>query len=684
MRAGTRRGFSGRIPGLPSGWAGADSACLGFGLLVGVGVCLPLFRPGFLWLLDWVPGGHGAVLPPSAFGLNGGLTTGLPFFVVVNAIARVLGGPGTWLPLFAFFPLACWGMGRLVGGPVARRLAAASLFSLNPFVFQRIFVGHVALLLGYVLLPLGVISLRRYLVGRPWWAVAPALWWAVMTAMSPHFVWIFGVLVLFSFLFAGLEVRAWLVKAAAVGASFTLLNSYIFFAHSATSLTAQVGTSADLGLYRTTSDPTFGLIGNVLGLYGFWRTGPGPTLPKSTVTGWPILMLAILAVVAVGAVLVTRTGGDSEGRESDARRTALVLGLSGLAGLFLAMGSQGPSGALFRWAYAHLPFFNIMREPQKFLMLTALAYAWFFGWGAEWLVKTVPSVKTSRRQLRAIAPVALAVLLPLAYTPTIFWGLAGQISVVRAPTSWTEADHVMGSGPGQLLFLPWHLYLSFPFTGRVTANPGSAVFTRSVISGDNLEAGGESTNSTSRRSAYLTGLFAHGSSSDHFGTSVNRLGVEYVALAQTVDWRSYEWLNHQSDLKLVFDRGGLEVWRNLAYAGPASDGRSLRELTPDAYVLGPGRAGPVTIDLPYASGWQLGTQPARKSPQGVLEVDAPAAGGRLTYRPWNTVRIGYWVSGAALVVLVAAVLVARRREREPEASPGDPGRPVPLSSAGHE
>ena len=45
----------------------------------------------------------------------------------------------------------------------------------------------------------------------------------------------------------------------------------------------------------------------------------------------------------------------------------------------------------------------------------------------------------------------------------------------------------MGNGQGRALYLPWHLYMAYPFTGgRVVANLGPTSFRRPVISGDNV------------------------------------------------------------------------------------------------------------------------------------------------------------------------------------------------------
>src|SRR6202044_358457 len=128
--------------------------------------------------------------------------------------------------------------------------------------------------------------------------------------------------------------------------------------------------------------------------------------PKDVVTGWPFLLLAILFVAIVGAVV--RLRGDrgasaTEGGDRPSRRAPAALLLIGIAGYFLALGDQGPTGALFRWAYFHVPFFDVMEEPQKFLMLTALAYAVFFGWGVQRLTRSVERFRLDGRTVGAAA-----------------------------------------------------------------------------------------------------------------------------------------------------------------------------------------------------------------------------------------------------------------------------------------
>ena len=177
------------------------------------------------------------------------------------------------------------------------------------FVFNRIYAGHLPLLLGYALLPFATKAIINS-VSSPLhrWPV-PALWWAGLTALSPHFAWIFGLVVLgvalvtlFTKQFSFQRVAGWFAVSVSL---FALMSSYIFLPHSVTNLPTQVG-RVSLDLYRTTGDAHLGLFANVLALYGFWRLGPGPVLPKEIISGWPFLVLAILLVVGVGVSLVRR------------------------------------------------------------------------------------------------------------------------------------------------------------------------------------------------------------------------------------------------------------------------------------------------------------------------------------------------------------------------------------------
>lgn len=687
------------------------------GIGIALGVCYPFFRPGYLFLLDWAIGPHTGIITAQSLGLYGGLTTSTPALMIEAVLSHLIHGPATWLPLAIVFPLSAFSASRLVGGSVWCRVGAATLYAVNPFVFNRAYVGHVPLLIGYALLPLATHSAIAARSARGVRLVAPAVWWAVLTALSVHFCWIFGVIMIAvaccSRSNVGRTARWLLINVAVFGFSC----AYLLLPHFATTLPVNIG-QGSLATFRTTADPRLGLLINVIGLYGFWRTGPGPVLPKALFSGWPLLLLAILLVAGAGAYSMIRRQADDDANDDandgGRRLLAIVLLVSGTLGVLLAMGDQGPTGALFRWAYYHVPFFNIMREPQKFSMLIALALAIFFGRGVAVLMANAANL---RRTTYLLVGVLLSVGIPLAYTPTIFGGLDGQIALSQIPQSWSQANTLMGNGVGKILDLPWHEYLAFSFTdGRVVANPAASSFSRDVISGDNLQVPSFQSNSTSARSNYLQTLFADGPHIKNFGSLVAPLGVQFVILSKSVDWSSYQWLAQQSDLRLLMNTDDLEVWKNLSYKGvgaryssissvtsitqleaiaaraagqvapyvlartpeksvaPPVRSSSASQVSPVRFNVPSGKPGWVAIDAPFEPGWKAGTSMARASVEGTVLVKVGSAPTTIIFAPWRFVRIGYAISGflvGLLTLLFAGTSIsrARRQRRSARDSP---------------
>jgi hypothetical protein len=715
------------------------------GLLIGIGVCVPFLASGRIYLLDWSIGPTTPIVSSGTLGLYGGLTSGVASSLITGLLNWSFGSASTWLPVFSFFPLAFLGVGRLVGGSLNSRIAAGTLYVANPFVFNRLYVGHIPLLIGYALLPFAVKatlqsgdSMRKY-------STFVALWWSGLTALSPHFAWIFGVVVLASVIIGLVKdsIRRTLVGLVMTLAGFSAMSTYLLLPHLATKLPVQAG-KLSLALYQTSGDPRLGIFPNVAGLYGFWRLGPGPVLPKSVVSGWAFMLVALLLIVATGvwaafgrsedqvAVVGTSRSDDLSSQDTDdlepssraepildtsnhgadRRRVASLMSVVGFGGFLLALGSQGPTGAIFAWSYSHVPFFEVMREPQKFLMLLALAYSVFFGWGVGYLSRLA---RLPRRVLSVATAIGLGVVLPLSYTPTIFDGLNGQLALSKLPIAYQTANRVMGKGEGNILALPWHNYMEYPFTdGRVVADVTTSVFSRSVISGDNVESGDVKSQSTSLRSSYLQSLFSLGGSLHQFGTLIAPLGVEFIVLSKTVDWASYSWLSAQPDLQLVSDNSALEVWRNLSYQGISqpvarlssvsdlpgllravskshsgfglvsidvmkqaanlSGGRDtapvvgsgqqyltkVAMLSPIAYRISSGTPGWVEIAAPYEVGWSINGVSTLPTIQGSMLVHVGAKAGVLTFGPWGSARLGYLISGGIFALLFALVMVDRR------------------------
>ena len=329
--------------------------------------------------------------------------------------------PLTLLPYVAIAPLACVGFARLLPGRGLAIAGATLLFTVNPFVYERMANGQVYVVMGYALVPcLLAIALRpmRSLLAT---GAVGGLLTALAIALSVHYLFIDGVvLVTVVVVHAVLRQPRVVAAAAAIGAFAAVLSLYW--------LVPAIGAGAgregkvstlDLAAFHTLPDPTWGLATNVAGLYGFFRGGV--PLVKDAISGWPFVLVALLVTAAFGLMALLRSRGRAD---RGLGVTCLVLAV---AGVLLALGAEGPTGGLFTWLFVHVPAFRVMREPEKFSALIVLAYAPAFGLGIEAVAR---SVRTPRGRA-ACAGVLLAI--PLLYGYTELWG-----SRASAPPPWSR------------------------------------------------------------------------------------------------------------------------------------------------------------------------------------------------------------------------------------------------------
>lgn len=612
------------------------------GLLLGLAVCLP-WVGGRVFALDWVIGPHGPLLSRAAYGLDGGLTSSLPFLTGAALLERALGSAATWLPYLLFFPLATMSLSALarhLRTSLGAQLLGALLFAVNPWVLDRVAVGHLALLLGYALLPLLVLLLLRHQGGRWRSAVGVGLLLAVLIGLSPHYLWIGSVLVVFLGLVRPGRWRAtvWSVGAYGVAAA---CSAYLLVEPLVATRQRTAPGTADLAAYRTWGDNSWRALGNVVGLQGFWR--PIPQEPSHAVPAWPLLAVAVLLLALVGLASHWRAPG-SRGQVSRA------LALAGGASLVLALGARGPLGGLYRALYDTVPLFRVMREPQKWAALLALSYSVGLALGVDALL-----AGTVGRRARAGAAAVVTVLI-LGFTPTLFWGVAGSMRTSTLPPSYARADAAMGDRSDGVLVLPWHLYLSFPYTqNRVVANPAPYFLRRDVLSGDVAELPGVPEQATTARSQHVSALIADGPVLHDAGARIAQLGVRYVALLHGGDWLSYGWLRHQKDLRPVFSSPEIDVWEVPPAQVPGRDCQ-VRRASPARYDASCSGAD-VVIPEAFDPGWRAAGARPYETAGGLVGFHVRPGAVTVTYEPakWAGLLLGV----SALALTLAVVMATR-------------------------
>jgi hypothetical protein len=647
----------------------AESALLG--LLAGAAVVAPWTRAGYLLLLDWVAGPHRAIAS-GVYGLDPAALDALPYRLATHLLREAIGpGATNWLMVLLFFPIAAGGVSALAGGGRWRRHTAALFAVCNPFVLQRLQAGQVPFLLSVSLLSwllASAVAARRE--GRAF-AVRPAAWYALAMAVGPYAAWLGG---------AGLLAVAVLPRLRRNDLTRTLLVilmagwAYVYaLPVMLRGVTSFRVTDLDLDVYAPRAGPG-GLLPTLAGLWGFWRGGNG------------ILAVTALMVVAVAAGLILLSGRDS----------VLAAPLTALAvtGLLLGAGVRGPLAPLYRAALDAVPLFEVMRDQQKWVALAMLAYAVAFGVTAETLVTLL---RRPRARLSAAGGLVALAAVVAAVAPSLLWGLGASVRVSHYPHAWAEADELMGDGSESVLFLPWHQYQPFAFTGsRTVATPAAAFFRRPVISSDAAELGGVRTNSASRRTAYVQRLVAAGGTG-HFGRLVAPLGVRYIVLARDDEAGAYAWLERQADLRpllrtpeldlyrveadgtgrvVAARTGGYEEAELLAGQGslgneallpggppsgtvPSTASGGLHRTGNTSWQVAPGAPGWVVVPVEWSPGWSAGNLPTSPTAAGTVAVRAGPAALTVEYTTWRWLRLGLAASLSALAALVIAGLASR-------------------------
>jgi len=531
--------------------------------------------PGYLFGTDW-PG-------PRRFTVPADFSSGTLFDVLLVVVSAVVSAEVT-TKLVILIALFVAGLGAFralpIGGFVPRAIAGA-LYVVNPFVYGRIHYGQLALIGGYALLPWIAAQLLQ-LMREPDWRHALILA-AELTALGIldlHLLVPAGALLIAVVVAFGISHRrnrnyltglgknlALTLGTTAVASSYWLIP-LLSGANSEGQTVRSIGT-ADLAAYSASADPDFGLIPNLLGLYGFWAEDTERfTSMKAFVPLWPVILFALLLLGALGvkAVIQRRPEVDfARGRPW----TWALLGAGAIA-VILEMGVANPvTEPLVRWLNTVFPPYRGMRDAGKWAALIALVYAQLIPLGAivvlGWLRE---HVRPPRIDVAEALATGLLLALPLYYGNGLLFGMHGEVQPSEYPLGWYQVDRLLDADPhpGRTLFLPWHLYLALDFvrnTNNVVAWPAPSFFNVPVVVSQDPEIPNIAPPSDPDQRA-IAQLVANGGAGDWAG-ELARHDIKYVVLSREVDWRHYRYLGSEADITMVADYGSLILYRNLRW-----------------------------------------------------------------------------------------------------------------------
>jgi hypothetical protein len=468
------------------------------------------------------------------------------------------------------------------GGPFIARAAAALVYMINPFVYDRLAYGQLTVLAGYAVVPFVALAVRRLILApdvRRALVAAGIL--ALVGVLDVHMALIAAVLsgvLVGTFLALEREIRERAARlgafvlvaivAALVTSSYWLIPMLSGSGPESQTL-ARIG-DADLSAFSTTADPTLGVVVNVLGLYGFWAEDTERFASmKEFVVAWPVVLAVILVLVCAGVV-----GGWKRVDSVDPDHTrpwvagmVVALVVAVVLGIGIADAHIAP---LIHWLDAVFPPYRGMRDAGKWGAIVALAYSQLIALGFVAIRRAMRALLRSpgSQEVAGSLLVAMVLAFPLYYGNGLLYGMHGQIHPSAYPAGWYAADRALSGDPhpGRVVFLPWHGYLALSFvqnSNRVVANPAPDFFSIAVVGSEDLEIPGIRA-PTDADQVMLSDLVAK-AGQGNWSSQLAARGFKYVLLAREVDWQSYDYLDRQPDLVLVKDYGSIELYRNMLW-----------------------------------------------------------------------------------------------------------------------
>lgn len=402
---------------------------------LGLGVLLlgPALGPGFVLGYDmvWVPR---LALRPDFLGLGSALPRAVPSDTVVAVLDNLV--PGMLLQkvvLLGVLVLAGAGAAAMTrSAPWYSRLAATTFYVWNPFVVERLVIGHWPLLAGYAVLPWLAVMARDSRAGRSTPALGPLV---VLGSLSASAGIITAVALWSSEARRGLPRRRALVLVAlSAAANAPWVVSGLLHVASATSSREGARVFALHGE---------GLLPGplaALGLGGIWNAEVVPVTRTGVLAVVGLVVVAALAVVAV----VRRRETPRDGLPLAGLVTCWVLGWGWAVFTWAAPGASG-------WLGASVPGAGLMRDGSRTLALCAPLLALVV---ARAIAVLVPLLV--ERVTRSLVAVLLA-LVPLALMPDAAWGVSGRLGAVDYPASYDRVRAAVGDR-GDVLVLPLSSY----------------------------------------------------------------------------------------------------------------------------------------------------------------------------------------------------------------------------------
>jgi len=534
-------------------------------LSVVIAIVLPwFFYSGYLFATDMVWGPKINIDWTSNWFLMNLVTKILSFVFSVAFLEKI------FIALTIFIVL--WGGRKIASYFLEDKIAifVISLFALfNPFVYDRMMYGQVGIVLAFGLFILAIgYLLDYYKNGKGKSLTYFGIFAGLTLQFSVHFIFFLGiifvlflVLLFLKYLKPSMDSRlrgnenGWknFIKYIFIaGALCILLNAnWIvgnFVSKNSTANFVSSGiTKQDLLAFKTSGSSNGQVLSNVLLMSGFWGKDQYRYADLTSVkSNWGKSFFFLLPLILIGLYFGIR--------KKETRALSIGLSIVFVVSVVLASGIGVSYFQNFTyWLFDNVPLYKGLRETQKWVSVITLIYLIFISIG----VKTILETKIFSVHKKMLLTFVGAVIIMQA--PFLLWGFSGQLKPTQYPADWNVVNKEMQcSANDKFLFLPWHLYMSFNWVGKIIATPAGTYFDCPVISSSAMEWGGIYDNSQNSDSQKVNAWLSAKGNTDLLKN--NEPGIKYILLAKEIDWKNYLWIEKLPNVKLINETETLKLY----------------------------------------------------------------------------------------------------------------------------
>ncbi|MEI6058683.1 MAG: hypothetical protein WCP89_02830 [archaeon] len=348
-------------------------------------------------------------------------------------------------------------------------LLFALIFFFNPFVYSRIMVGQIGVLLAYLFMPVSIYYIFGMIEKSDMKNVVKAVVAVTVSSLFSMQFFAFSLL----FLLLGIifikrgKKKEW-KKYILFVVLILLLNAFwVQFFFTGNTVFSSIDSRHE-NFFSPKMSADIPAIAKVMGMWGFWRESS--YLKSYSIFSLPVfyVMLSVLVILMLMGVFF-----------DSGKKKRFFFSLFWI-GLILGVGVSHPyTKPLFDFLFNNMPLFNGFRDSHKFVSLIVLAYAYFV---------PVAILEVKERVKRTLTVVLLVAFVLLFTLPLI--NVGNQIRPVEYPKDYYDLNSYLDGQnvDGYIVYLPWQTYLTYNWTistssdGRI-AVPINQIVHKNVIGG---------------------------------------------------------------------------------------------------------------------------------------------------------------------------------------------------------